>query len=195
MEYYLGQILLLPYDFAPRGTLDCDGRFLSIAQNSALFSLLGTTYGGDGMQTFALPDLRSCSPVGIGQKPGYSLIELGEEAGMEQVTLTNANLPVHNHTLGGSSTVSITPHATAQAGTVTDPTDAVWANSGDPLAPIANFHPATPGQDAAMAPITGTVQLSGTTGLAGGSIPVAIRNPFLGLRYVITTEGIYPSRP
>lgn len=195
MEFYLGQILLLPYNFAPRGTLPCDGRLLSIAQNSALFSLLGTTYGGDGIQTFALPDLRGCTPIGVGQKPGYSMIQLGETAGVENVTLTTANLPVHNHALGGNSQVSITPHGTAQAGTVTDPTNAVWANSGDPLAPIANFHPATPGQDAAMAPITGTVQLSGTTGLAGGSIPVGIRNPYLGLQYVITTEGIYPSHP
>lgn len=195
MEFYLGQILLLPYNFWPRGTLPCDGRLLSIAQNSALFSLLGTTYGGDGIQTFALPDLRGCAPIGVGQKPGYSMIQLGETSGSESVTLTSANLPAHNHALGGTSPVSITPHGSAQAGTVTDPTNAVWANSGDPLAPTPNFHPATPGQDAAMAPITGTVQLSGTTGVAGSSAPVNIRNPYLGLLYVITTEGIYPSRP
>jgi microcystin-dependent protein len=195
MEFYLGQILLLPYNFAPRNTLPCDGRLMSIVQNTALFSLLGTTYGGDGITTFALPDLRSCTPIGVGQKPGYSQIQLGEAAGFEQVTLTNANLPMHNHVLGGNSPVSIAPHASAQAGTVTDPTNAVWANSGDSLAPTPNFQPATPGQDIAMAPITGTVQLSGTTGIAGGSSPVGIRNPYLGLQYVITTEGIYPSHP
>src|SRR5438105_10342167 len=99
-EPFLGQIMLFGGNFAPRGWAFCNGQIMSIAQNTALFSLLGTTYGGDGITTFALPDLRGRAPVGQGQGPGLSNITLGEASGTESITLTIANMPGHNHTLG-----------------------------------------------------------------------------------------------
>src|SRR5947207_14819170 len=107
----IGTIALFAGNFAPRGWQLCQGQILSIAQNTALFSFLGTTYAGNGQTTFALPDLRGRSPISPGQGPGLSNISLGEQAGTQNVTLVNPNLPVHNHSLGcdngGSS--SLTP--------------------------------------------------------------------------------------
>ncbi len=97
MEPFLGQIELFPYTFAPRGWAFCNGQILSIAQNTALFSLLGTTYGGNGQTTFALPDLRGRAAVHAGQGPGLSNYTLGESSGTETVTLTQAEMPQHTH--------------------------------------------------------------------------------------------------
>lgn len=96
-EPFIGEIRLLGCNFAPRGWAFCNGQLLSIAQNSALFSLLGTTYGGDGIQTFGLPDLRGRVPAGFGQGPGLSNHAQGEKYGAEQVTLSTNQLPPHNH--------------------------------------------------------------------------------------------------
>ena len=98
-EPYLGDVRMFGGNFAPRTWAFCDGRLLSISQNSALYSLLGTTYGGDGITTFALPDLRGRVPVGQGQAPGLSNYVMGQRAGTEQVTLLMSNLPSHNHGL------------------------------------------------------------------------------------------------
>src|SRR5215211_4319727 len=109
-EPFIGQIMLVPYNFAPRGWAFCAGQILPIAQNTALFSLLGTTFGGNGQTTFALPDLRGRAPIGQGQGPGLSNISLGEAAGTETVTLLSTNMPAHSHTVtcdgGGSSSLS-----------------------------------------------------------------------------------------
>src|SRR4051812_17662172 len=96
---YLGCIFHFAGNFAPRGYMLCQGQLLSISQNTALFSILGTTYGGDGQVTFGLPDLRGRMPIGQGQGPGLSQIVIGELSGVENVTLTTNNLPAHNHTL------------------------------------------------------------------------------------------------
>src|SRR5260370_3541139 len=100
---YLGEILLVAFNFAPTGYAACNGRLLSIAQNTALFSLLGTTYGGDGRTTFALPDLRSRAPVHFGQGPGTSNYNLGDKPGAESVALADANIPAHIHQVFGTS--------------------------------------------------------------------------------------------
>lgn len=97
MEPILGSIMLFAGNFQVRGFWNCDGRLLSIAENSALFSILGTTYGGDGVSTFALPDLRGRIPVGQGQGPGLRSVSLGERSGSNTATLTVANMPAHNH--------------------------------------------------------------------------------------------------
>jgi microcystin-dependent protein len=104
MDQYIGQLMLFAGNFAPRGWAFCHGQLLSIAQNSALFSLLGTTYGGDGRTTFGLPDLRGRAPIGMGQGPGLSNITQGEMAGAAAVTLTTAQMPAHSHpvTLAGA---------------------------------------------------------------------------------------------
>src|SRR6267142_2571888 len=96
-EPFLGQILLVPYNFAPRGWAFCQGQLLSISQNTALFSLLGTFYGGNGQSTFALPNLQGSSPVHFGQGQGLSLYDLGQQGGTEFVTLVSAEMPSHNH--------------------------------------------------------------------------------------------------
>ena len=98
-EPFLGGIELNGFNFAPRGFMLCQGQLLSIAQNTALFSLLGTMYGGDGRVTFGLPDLRGRTPIGFGQGPGLSNYTQGELAGSETVTLTISNLPMHNHVM------------------------------------------------------------------------------------------------
>src|SRR4051812_19628298 len=97
-EPFLAEIMIFAGNFAPRGWAFCNGQILSIAQNTALFSLLGTTYGGNGQTTFALPDLRGRVPIGVGQGPGLSSISLGEVGGTENVTLLTTQMPMHDHT-------------------------------------------------------------------------------------------------
>jgi len=167
-EPFLGQIILVPYNFAPRGWAFCNGQILSIAQNTALFSLLGTTYGGNGQTTFALPDLRGRTALSAGQGPGLSNYDLGQVSGSETVTLTINQMPQHNH---GVNTQASTSDATSNKA------------SNNYLA-TGNSYAAT--QDTTMAPQT--VQL------AGGSQPHENLQPYLTLNYCIALEGIFPSR-
>lgn len=194
MEFYLGEILLLPFNFAPVGTLDCDGRLLAIGEYEALFTLIGTTYGGDGISTFALPDLRSRTPIGIGQKPGLSTIQLGQASGVENISLLQSNLPAHVHAFSSTANFSLSPKASSVIGTTSDPTNAIWANSDDGSGQPVGLFTAPSNADVPMATMNATLQIAGNTAVVGNNVPVPIRNPFLGLRYVITTEGIYPSQ-
>ena len=164
METFLGTILLFAGNFAPRGWAFCNGQLLPINQNQALFSLLGTTYGGDGRTTFALPDLRGRVPVHAGQGTGLTNRTQGQSFGAESVTLTVGQLPAHTH-----PNTSELPHV----GEMPNPT---------PEVAIA-FN-----RDAAMTTVT--IQ----SGPAGGGQPVAISPPSLALNYIIALEGIYPSR-
>jgi microcystin-dependent protein len=174
---YLGAIFLFAGNFAPRGFALCQGQTLPIAQNTALFSILGTTYGGNGQTTFNLPDLRGRAPIGTGQGPSLSNIDLGQAAGTENVSLIGSNLPPHNHPLSVSNA----------AATASDPTGKVPAVVNDGGVPTANTYLgyANAGTGAAAA---------SAIGLTGNSTPVAIRNPYLGLNYIIATQGVYPSR-
>jgi microcystin-dependent protein len=168
-EPFLGEIRLFPYNFAPRGWAFCQGQILSIAQNTALFSLLGTTYGGNGQTTFALPDLRGRVPVSSGQGPGLSFYTLGEEAGVESVTLSQQQMPQHNHQVQVNNAGSAT---------------------GRPSG-------AYPGQTSgnAYAPSTdGTTFAPQAISNSGGSQPHENRQPYLALNYCIALEGIFPSR-
>src|SRR5213595_70368 len=99
MDPFVAEIRIFPFNFAPRGWAWCDGQLLPLSQNTALFSLLGTTYGGDGKSNFALPDLQGSAPMHPGQGPGLSLHDLGEQSGSETVTLLQSEIPVHNHVL------------------------------------------------------------------------------------------------
>jgi microcystin-dependent protein len=179
MDEYLGIIKLFAGNFAPRGWALCNGQLLSIAQNSALFSILGTVYGGDGQTTFALPNLQSRVPVGVGQGAGLSFYSQGELGGAETVTLTLGQMPAHNHLLNASTA----------AGTTDVPTGNVLAQpagttgGGDAVTVTSYATGAT------------TTSLSPTTiSVAGGSQPHENRSPFLALNYIICTEGLYPSR-
>ena len=173
-EPYLGSIVMFAGNFAPRGWAFCAGQLLSIAQNTALFSILGTTYGGNGQTTFALPDLRGRGPVGTGPGPGLSNIQLGEMAGQENVTLLTANMPAHNHLINCDNTGQT---STAPSGLIPgvsdDRTTSLPVYSGN--AANATMNPQM-------------------VGLTGGNQPVGIRDPFLGINFIIATEGIFPSR-
>jgi microcystin-dependent protein len=166
-EPFLGQIILVPYNFAPRGWAFCSGQILPISQNTALFSLLGTTYGGNGQTTFALPDLRGRVAVSAGQGPGLSDYSLGEVDGVENVALTTNQMPMHNHGL----------NATLSDPSTQKPSSAYLANG--------NAYSAS-GPDTVMGPQA--------VALTGGSQPHENRPPLLCLNYCIALEGIFPSR-
>jgi len=167
---YLGSISLVGYNFPQTGTAFCDGQLLSIAQNTALFSLLGTTYGGDGQSTFALPDLRGRVAIGMGQGPGTSSYVEGERGGEETVTLTLSQLPQHNHLANGSATV------------------------GNTVSPLNN-HWATGPRVLLYSGAANLVQVSDVAvGPAGGSQPHDNMKPYLALNYEIWMVGIFPSR-
>lgn len=170
-EPFLGEIMLVPYNFAPRGYAACHGQLLSIAQNTALFSLLGTTYGGNGQTTFALPDLRGRVPICEGQGPGLSNYSLGEVGGMETVTLITTQIPYHTHSLT----------AVTDAGDTNVPTGAFLANSGTLDKEYKSFGTLTTMSAQAIAPV-------------GGSQPHPNMQPFLALIFCIAMEGIFPSR-
>ncbi|MBO6881218.1 MULTISPECIES: phage tail protein [Winogradskyella] len=174
MDQFMGQILMFGGTFAPRGWAFCHGQMLSIAQYQALFSLLGTTYGGDGRTTFALPDLRSRVAVGFGQGPGQPNIKLGSIGGEAQVTLNVQQLPAHNHT-GTIEAVSPIPRG-GSAGP--DPTNAYNAEGGAYAT----------GKNAKMAADSVSV------GQTGGGQAHNNMQPYTGINYIIALEGVYPSR-
>lgn len=174
MEPFIGQIYLLGFNFPPRGFALCQGQILSIAQNTALFSLLGTMYGGNGQTTFALPDLRGRVPVGMGQGPGLPNYTQGEAAGSPTTTLLITNMPAHNHT-------SAIPVSSGNA-TSDEPAGQLLATTG------GNSY-AAPGT-AGGSYGNGAVP----TSIAGGSQPFSIMNPYLVLNYSIALQGVFPSR-
>jgi microcystin-dependent protein len=178
---FVGQITFYAFNFAPKGWATCEGQVLSIQQNTALFSLLGTYYGGNGTSTFALPDLRGRVPVGIGQLLGGGDYVLGEQDGIANINLSNSELPAHTHSL----------NATSAAGTVADPSTAILAapfvgggrggggSSGDP------YNPGPP--NTVLAP-------QQTIGPAGGNQPHNNIQPSLALTPCIALVGVYPTR-
>jgi microcystin-dependent protein len=176
---FVGQIALFPYTFAPRGWAFCAGQLLPISQNTALFSLLGTFYGGDGKSTFALPDLQGRVPIGAGQGPGLSSYTLGEEAGVENVSLLSSELPGHNHTLFATTDVGAT--ATASGNQLATP------QVGSPHTGFTkgNVYSST-------APNT---SLAGTAlSLTGAGLPHNNLQPYLVLQYCVALQGIFPAR-
>lgn len=177
---FLGEIRMVGFNFAPRGWAQCQGQLLPIAQNSALFSLLGTMYGGNGQTTFGLPDLRSRSPVGVGQGPGLSTIDQGEMAGAESVTLMVTNMPAHVH-----------PTTVQVAGTASSPVNTPSASNA-----VLGASGTGQGQAAIWSnELTAPVQMAGVqAGVAGGSQPFQTRNPYLGINFVIAMQGLFPSR-
>lgn len=167
----LGCIYMFAGNFAPRGYALCAGQILPISQNTALFSILGTTYGGNGQTTFALPDLRGRAPVGAGQGPGLPNYTLGEQTGSTSVTLTSNQMPSHTHTI-----------AAAESSNTTDPSNAFLANDG--RSPVNVYNSTT----------DGTKLNAQAVGPAGGNQPISVQNPILAINYIIATQGIFPSR-
>lgn len=174
MEGTIGEIRMFAGNFAPRNWAFCSGQILAISQNTALFSILGTTYGGNGQTTFALPNLCGRVAVGTGQGPGLPSVDLGEMAGEWTHTLISTEMPAHTHTAtagGATASTTATPGATVVPGP---------ASLG---AGVSNSF-GTP--NASLAPPT--------IGIAGGSQPHNNMQPYLGMNYIICLYGIFPSR-
>ena len=169
-EPFVGEIRMFGFNFPPQGWALCDGQLLAISQNAALFSLLGTTYGGDGMTNFALPDLRSRVPVSQGQGEGLSAYAEGQAGGTETVTLTAAQMPAHTHAVNASSS----PAASER------PAGRVLARSPD--------HSYIPEPD------TSTVMNAKMLGDAGNSQPHDNIQPYLVLNFCIALQGVFPAR-
>jgi microcystin-dependent protein len=183
MNFYLAQIVLFAGDFAPKNFLTCSGQILSIAQNQALFALLGTTYGGNGVSTFQLPDLRGSVIVSAGQGPGRSNYSLGQTGGTENVTLTSNNLPSHTHTV---TSATVTINANDGRADATSPNGAALAQQSQ--TPV--YAATSDGTKMSAKAATLTV----TVGPAGGNQPMAILSPYLTLNYCICVSGLFPPR-
>ena len=198
MDMYMGTILAWAPNFAPQNFQYCKGQLLSISQYSALFALLGTTYGGNGTSTFQLPNLSGRVPVGAGQSGGTSNYVLGQTGGTESVTLTINQLPAHTHvaTVASLAINSITIKASSQDATDHNPS----ATANSIAAPIDSdgtqalgyngIVPDTALNVAAAGTISGTV----TNGLTGNNQPVSILQPYLAVNYIICTQGLFPPR-
>ncbi len=176
MDPFIGSIVLFAGNFAPSGWQFCDGRLLSIAQYSAVYAILGTTYGGDGVSTFALPDFRGRVPTHAGQGPGLSNVALGQVYGSESVTLTTTHLPAHHHPVAAFKTT----------GSASTPVNDFWAatKTGDDGSPYDTLYEAA--TDGSMSPAA--------VSSAGGNQPHNNIMPSLGLNFIICLEGIFPSQ-
>jgi microcystin-dependent protein len=180
-DYFLGQIVMFGGNFAPKGYAFCNGQLLSIAQNQALFSLLGTTYGGDGRTTFALPDLRSRLPTDWGQGPGLSNYQLGQAGGSESVTIDVSTMPSHNHGFNATA-VNATANTIANNLLPAQPTEA--------LATPAFYANNVSGQP----PITPVALNSNVCGRTGGNQAHTNLMPSLCITFIIALQGLFPSR-
>jgi microcystin-dependent protein len=180
-EPFIGEIKILAFDWAPRNYLVCAGQLLAISTNTALFSLLGTFYGGNGQTNFGIPDLRGRMAVGQGSGPGLPSTTIGEKAGATDVIITSQNMPPHSHP--------------AQGITVNAP---VSINGGDTDSPAGAFLGKATGDFYSSVPTAGNnygaLAVSGQTALAGNGYPVSIMNPYLVINYSIAVYGIFPSR-
>lgn len=170
---FVAEVRIFAGNFAPSGWATCDGQLLPISQNTALFSLLGTTYGGDGRSTFALPNMQGSAPMQPGQGPGLSLRDLGEMGGEQTVTLLPTEMPVHTHTAMASP-----------SGGQANPVSNSWASAafGRP-----------PAYAASSAPTNVPMSSFGTT-MTGSGLPHNNMPPYLGLLFIIALQGVFPAR-
>jgi microcystin-dependent protein len=204
---FLGEIRMVGFNFAPIGWAQCAGQQLSVSQNTALFALLGTTYGGDGQRTFGLPNMQGRSPVGMGNGLGLSPIEIGEMAGTETATLLTSNMPQHTHvaTVSGGGAVTVTGSISIPATTSTaSQSEGATPGSTTVLGPISvSNHPgslySTAAANTTLQPFSATMQGTAAAptiqnSLAGGGAPFSLRNPYLGINFIIALAGVFPSR-
>lgn len=167
---FVAEIRIFPFNFAPKGWAWCDGQIMPISQNTALFSLLGTTYGGDGKSTFALPNLQGAAPMHPGQGPGLSLYDLGQFGGSEFVTLLESEIPAHTHTLRANNALGDSP-----------------VPGGNTVARYANAY-----QSSTSANLTQMAWQS--LSVAGGSQPHNNMQPYLTFYFCIALQGVFPPR-
>jgi len=172
MDPFVAEIRIFPFNFAPKGWAFCDGQILPLSQNTALFSLLGTTYGGDGKSNFALPDMQGNAPMHPGQGPGLSLHDLGETGGSDTVTLLDSEIPSHSHALMANTSTG---------------TKSVPSNNS-----LARTSGATPYLPPAGAPLVAMAGQALTP--AGGDQPHNNMQPYLTLNFCIALQGVFPPR-
>ncbi|WP_295794211.1 tail fiber protein [Mucilaginibacter sp.] len=180
MDPFLGMMYPFGGNFAINGYAICQGQLLPISQNTALFSILGTTYGGNGQTTFALPDLRGRAPIGVGQGPGLSNYNLGQVSGAESVTLVTSNMPAHNHGLMVSNTAGTTGVPANNTAFAKGP-----ASGAGPNATLAKTYTTSAVNTALMSP---------SIGMTGGGQPFSTLSPTLTVTWLIALNGIFPSR-
>lgn len=171
---FLGEIKMFGGNFAPYGYALCNGQQIAVTQNTALFAILGTTYGGNGTTTFGLPDFQGRSPIHWGNGAGLQPVVLGEKAGVESITLLNSNMPAHNHPIVAS---------TGEGTTNIPPANGYLAAAIDKDLNPLNIYAAAP---------TNPVTMNST--VSGSGIPLATRNPFLSVSFIIALQGIFPTR-
>lgn len=198
MEAFMSMITAFGCNFTIRNWAYCGGALVAINQNTAMFSLLGTAFGGDGRTTFGLPDLRGRSPSNYGTGPGLTPVTLGQKGGVEDVVLTSLNLPSHFHTVnitGSTMAASADLIVSTDNASVQDPDGAYLGTGVGPTRPYASTlsSPAGTMSDVVNMPAQ-PVQISGNTGSAGANTEVYTRSPYQGVNYQICMFGIYPSR-
>ncbi len=177
-EPFIGEIRIWANNFAPNGWLPCDGRLVPISQNTALFAILGVTYGGNGTTNFALPNLQATAPMDWGNGPGLTPRELGEVGGSNSVTLLATEIPAHTHALQGYNQGGVRP--APQAG------DVLGFDTGAVQSENIRFLTTTPSNSVPMSPLF--------VGAAGQGMPHENRQPFLVLNFCIATDGLFPPR-
>jgi microcystin-dependent protein len=172
---FVAEIRIFPFNFAPKGWAWCDGQLLPISQNTALFSLLGTTYGGDGKSNFGLPDLQGSAPMHPGQGQGLSLYDLGQTGGSETITLLTSEMPAHAHALQANTDFPANVQAPAPDRSLAQSTGGVAYDtpSGSPVVQLS---------------------LPDAVGVSGGSLPHNNMMPYLTLYFCIALQGVYPPR-
>ena len=208
---YIGQIQSFGFNFAPRGWALCNGQTLPISQNTALFSLLGTYYGGNGQSTFQLPNLQGRVAVGMGQSPGTSNYVIGQSAGTENVSILTSNMPSHTHVAtftptggggGGGTAITATLNVCNTAGGLATGGGGLLAGSHG-LGSSTGIYSAAGTATVPMAPTAITVSGGGGGGITGGTVsnaltgnglPISILQPYLSINYSIALSGIFPSR-
>ena len=195
-ESFMGSVFLFAGNFAIKNWALCSGQLLPINQNQALFSILGTTYGGNGINTFALPDLRGRIPVGPGQGSGLDIVDLGEMGGAPSLVLTTSNMPAHTHvptvTAGTGGSPSATLNAVSEIGNTTTPSGNYLA--ANKAITNAGYNASGTSVELNAESIKITPLPTVTVGSTGSSIAINLMQPYIGLTYIIALQGLYPSR-
>ncbi|MGO9231166.1 MAG: phage tail protein [Bryobacteraceae bacterium] len=184
-DQYIGEIRMVGFNFAPVGWMLCNGQILAISSYNALFALLGTTFGGDGVRTFALPDLQGRVPINVGNGAGLPVYTWGQKGGWASVTLLANNLPAHTH--------QITPPVSNVVGTTNSPVGGFPAVDSTVVSP-ETLHATAATKSYATAAVSGQTAGTYQSGSAGGNVPLNIQPPYLAVYFIIAVTGVFPTR-
>jgi microcystin-dependent protein len=192
---YVGEVRIVGFNFAPNGWATCAGQTVSISQNTTLFALIGTTYGGNGQTTYNLPDLQGRLAIGQGQGAGLSNYVQGQLSGSESRAILISNLPAHNHAIAGSIGVATTVGTYSKLGGIGNPTGHILAKSQATSTPPSLVETYSDQEaDGALGGVSSVATPSLSTALTGNNIPFPIAQPYLVINYVISLFGVFPSR-